>query len=290
MSQPNAPRPGDVSPRERYTHGYGPAVEADMAKRTAQSHAGFFLPVLQAGMSLLDCGCGPGSTTTDLAALLAPGRVVGIDLDPSQVAAARSRAVNRGVTNVAFEVGNIYDLPFPDSSFDAVFGHTVVQHLREPLRALREMRRVLTPGGVIGLRDDDWGSVIIEPLTSPLELAFSLYRRVWAHNGGDPVFARKQRRMLREAGFVNVRASASLESLATPEEIAAGAAYMVEHNQQPAFVQVVLDEGWADQASLEATYADLRAWGRRDDALCVVVYCEAIGWKPDAGGSLDNTV
>src|SRR5207237_681971 len=79
--------------------------------RTASRQAGFFLDHLRVGMDLLDCGCGPGSTTLDFAAAIAPGRVEGVDIGGSQIASARARAVERGLTNAHFQVGTIYELP-----------------------------------------------------------------------------------------------------------------------------------------------------------------------------------
>src|SRR5438105_1651695 len=108
---------------EVYTHGYSPRVEALMATRTASQQAGFFLPHLRVGMHVLDCGCGPGSTTLDFAAAIAPGQVEGIDIGPTQIEAARSHAVARRLTNVHFQVGTIYELPFAADSFDGVFAH-----------------------------------------------------------------------------------------------------------------------------------------------------------------------
>ncbi len=66
--------------REQYTMGYGPAATAIMARRTAQSHAAFFLQHLKPGMSLLDCGCGPGTITLGFVELVAPGQVVGTEM------------------------------------------------------------------------------------------------------------------------------------------------------------------------------------------------------------------
>ena len=77
--------------REQYTMGYGPAATAIMAQRTAESHAAFFLPHLEPGMSLLDCGCGPGTITLGFADLVAPGEVVGTEIEEAHVALARAR-------------------------------------------------------------------------------------------------------------------------------------------------------------------------------------------------------
>jgi 4-oxalocrotonate tautomerase family enzyme len=154
-------------------------------------------------MRLIDCGCGPGSVTVGLAEVVAPGEVVGIDLAPRQIERAREVAAQRGRANVRFEVGTVYDLPFRDASFDAAYAQTLLMHLREPVAALREIRRVLRPGGVLGLCDDDHGACLWEPSTPGIQRLYALWLRAIQHGGGDPYYARHQRRLLLEAGFVN---------------------------------------------------------------------------------------
>jgi ubiquinone/menaquinone biosynthesis C-methylase UbiE len=271
----------DEPRREVYTHGYSPQVAGYMAARSADRQAGFILPHLRVGMRLLDCGCGPGSITVDLAAAIAPGQVEGIDIGATQIAAARARATERRITNVQFQVADIYKLPFPTGLFDVVFAHAVIQHLRDPLRALGEMRRVLTPGGIVGLRDDDWGTVLFEPSTPLLRLWQSLMVKVWAHNGGDPFIGRKHRRLLNEAGFMRTQASSSAESYGTLEATSAFSTSMVEHHRAAAFARVVLEQGWADQRELEAMYREVLSWGERDDAFFSYTFCETIGWKSE---------
>src|SRR5215207_5414518 len=100
--------------REAYS-GDAPAVDAELATRTVAREAAFLLPHLRPGMRLLDVGCGPGSITVGLAAVLAPGEVVGLDLRPEPLAQARAEASRRGIANVRFEVGSAYALPFPDA-------------------------------------------------------------------------------------------------------------------------------------------------------------------------------
>jgi ubiquinone/menaquinone biosynthesis C-methylase UbiE len=114
-----------------YTPGYGTPILSFMEQRTAENHAGFFLPQLLPGWRVLDAGCGPGSITLGLARKVAPGRVIGIDIEESQFAKAREQARQEGL-DIEFKTANISHLPFGDGYFDAVFSHAVLQHLIDP--------------------------------------------------------------------------------------------------------------------------------------------------------------
>lgn len=95
--------------------------------------------------------------------IAAPAGVVGIDIGERQLENARSLAGDRGMADVSFQRASMYDLPFPDASFDAVLAHTAVEHLGDPLAAFREVRRVLKPGGVFGVRDPDYSTIRFTP-------------------------------------------------------------------------------------------------------------------------------
>src|SRR5204863_9529417 len=109
--------------------GYTENATALMARRRLDTHAAFLKPHLRAGLRVLDVGCGPGSITLDIGRAVAPGQVVGLDREASQVELARSAAPGEGVGNVSFERGSVYSLPFPDGSFEIVFAHAVFEHL-----------------------------------------------------------------------------------------------------------------------------------------------------------------
>lgn len=110
--------------KDEYAVGYDSVRTTTFhASRTAEINAAFFLPYLKPGMSLLDCGCGPGSITVGLAERVAPGQVIGVDVGESSIEAAQRLAVERGVSNVRFQVASVYELPFPEGTFDAVFTH-----------------------------------------------------------------------------------------------------------------------------------------------------------------------
>ena len=262
--------------REAYTLRDHPACEALHATRTAVQEAAFFLPHLRPGMHLLDVGCGPGTITVGLAEAVAPGEVVGVDFQSSQVEQARAVAAERGVTNVRFEVGDAYRLPFPDRSFDAAFAHAVLMHLREPVRALAELRRVLRPAGIAGVRDPDLGAIIFSPATPLLEQRRELHIRVLRHNGGDPCVGRQHRRLLLEAGFARAEALASVVSAGSLEETRRAAAFF--KNRFQGFARTALAEGWVTRATVEAMAAEIDAWAERPDAFYAGLWAQAIGW------------
>jgi ubiquinone/menaquinone biosynthesis C-methylase UbiE len=266
------------APSEQYSHGYGAAAD-HMAQRPVAPNIAFFLPHLRPGMSLLDCGCGPGTNTVALAEVVAPGPVVGMDLNESQIELARASAARQGVTNIRFEVGDVYALPFPDASFDAAFAHTVLQHLKAPAKALEEISRVLKPGGLVGVRESDMGSAIRAPHDPIVEQWVQLYYRFWQHNGGDPFMARNNRQLLREAGFTDIMATALTECRGDVEAMQYWGEGLARLTLEPTFADRVIALGWADRQTLEKMAATLRAWGTHPDAFFAVIYCEAVGWK-----------
>jgi len=175
----------DLSPtNETYQHGHHASVVANHAKRTADTSAAFFLPFLKSGMRLLDVGCGPGSITTGLARRVEPAATIGIDPSPSVIETARSLAEAKGPRHLTFEVGTIYEPRFAPETFEAVFAHQVLQHLGRPVDALRQIRTLLTPGGMVGVRDVDWGSTTFYPENQGMRRFFTLYYELARRNGG----------------------------------------------------------------------------------------------------------
>ena len=268
-----------MSAREVYTH--GPAFDASLTRRTAAQDGAFFLPHLRAGLRLLDCGCGPGSITLGLAQAVAPGSAVGIDPEERQIVAALALAAEQGVANVTFEVASVYNLPFPEAAFDAVFANNVLWHLRDPLTALREMRRVLRRGGVIGIRDAEVGAEVLTPLTPRLARWQDLWLRVLAHNGGSPLYARHQRRLLLEAGFDRSEAHPSVRGGGTLELTRDHAQHLRSRLEGPNGWDTAIPQGWVTRDEVDELYAELLAWGERPDACFALPYYAAVGWVDD---------
>lgn len=203
---------------ERYTHGHHESVLRSHTWRTVENSAAYLIPHLRSGASVLDVGCGPGTITVDLARRVAPGRVLGLDASAEVVEKARAHAADEGVDNVDFVVASAYDTGLPGDTFDVVHAHQTLQHLADPVAALREMRRVAASGGVIAARDVDYAGTLVHPLSDGLEAWAALYQRVHRSNGGEPDAGRRLRQWAIEAGFTEVESSASIWCFASEEE------------------------------------------------------------------------
>jgi len=208
---------GIIEAVDTYTHGHAEPVLQSHRWRTAENSAAYLLPSLGTGMDLLDVGCGPGTITVDLAARVAPGRVLGIDVSDEPLAEARGLAERSGV-DVTFEVGDVYALTEPDDSFDVVHAHQVLQHLTDPVAALREMARVCRPGGLVAVRDVDYATVTWFPADPGLDRWLELYHGVARHNRAEPDAGRRLLSWAHAAGLRDVTATASSWCYASPQE------------------------------------------------------------------------
>ena len=194
--------------RDVYTHGHHESVLRSHSWRTAENSARYLLGPLRPGINLLDVGCGPGTITVDFARRVAPGRVVGIDRSPDVVDQAKRHAESAGVA-VSIQVADVYALEFPDASFDVVHAHQVLQHLTDPVAALREMRRVTRRGGTVAVRDSDYSCFSWAPLDPLLTRWLAVYRAVARQNGAEPDAGRFLKGWARAAEFLSVAVTSS---------------------------------------------------------------------------------
>ena len=270
---------GNSGKKERYTLGYSPQTIQQLQKRTAAKEAGFLLPHLSAGMRLLDCGCGPGSITVGLAEIVAPGQVVGIDIEPSEYRLAWRQATKRTDVNLHFASADVYRLSFADNSFDAAFLHNVLSHLQRPVEVLRGIYRLLRPGGVIGLSHPDFSGQLISPSDPLLERDHELYWRLVEHNGGNPAIGKHQRGLLHEAGFVRVEAVAKYSTIATQDATRMRARHGGRMFGGSAIAQQMIDLGWTDRSELKQIIAAWRKWSEHPGAFMANATVTAVGWK-----------
>jgi SAM-dependent methyltransferase len=228
-------------------------------------------------MSLLDVGCGPGTITVDLAARLAPGRVVGLDTAEEAVSTASRLEV--GDADVTFVTGDLYALPYDDGAFDVVHAHQVLQHLADPVAALQEMARVCRPGGLLAARDGDYGAMTWFPDRPELHTWLSLYRRVARANGGEPDAGRHLVGWARAAGCREVTASASAWCFATLEDRQWWAQTWAERITVTDLARRAVELGLAAQTELAEVAAGWLRWAEEPDGCFFVLHGEVL-WRP----------
>ena len=274
------PTPVDAEYAGRPFYGYdSDAVQDGYTRRGAEQVAGFLLPRLSPGMSVLDCGCGPGAITFGLAESVAPGRVVGIDLEPTMIERSRAAAAEQGAPNAEFRVANIYDLPFADAEFDVAFSSAVTEHLSEPTRALEEMRRVVKPGGLAAVINTDWTFPFIVPECPELSRFFELFEGGFQRIGGSLNRGRFLRGYMREAGFDVVEFAARVDGSADRESVEASMARFVEWIQNIPLFQESIELGLTTDAELASMADAMRAWARHPNAYFATASCYAVGVK-----------
>jgi SAM-dependent methyltransferase len=255
---------------ERYTHGHAPSVLRSHRWRTVENSAAYLVDRLVPGAEVLDVGCGPASITVDIARRVAPGRVVGIDAADDAVAAAAQAVRDAGVDNVELARADVYSLDVADASFDVVHAHQVLQHLAEPVAALREMRRVARPDGVVAARDSIYRAMTWFPASPLLDRWLELYCEVAEANGGEPDAGSHLLAWAHAAGLDDVTCTATAWCYATPEERAWWGGLWAERTESTAFGARAVELGFATPDELATIAAAWRTWSGQPDGWFMV--------------------
>ncbi|KAJ7641753.1 S-adenosyl-L-methionine-dependent methyltransferase [Roridomyces roridus] len=265
----------------QYGHGHHESVLRSHSRRTAQNSCAYFSSSLKSNMHILDVGCGPGTITLDLAKLVPDGHVTGIEppsADPSVLQTARNDAAKQGISNITYSVADVLALDFPDASFDVVHAHQVLQHLRDPVQALREMVRVTKPGGLVAARDLDNKTMIWFPESEGIERWHASYEPLARSNGTEPNAGRHLLSWALQAGVKReqIVASASSWCFSTPEDVVWWSSSWVERILSSRFAEVTLERGVLKQQDLDFMVQGWREWGAQPDAWFAVLHGEIL--------------
>jgi SAM-dependent methyltransferase len=161
----------------------------------------------------------------------------------------------------------VHKLDFPDDSFDVVHTHQVLQHLADPVQALREMRRVCRPGGVVAARDADCAGFIWFPRLPALDLWLDLYEKAGRANCGEPDTGRRLLSWDREAGFDDITPTGSLWCYGTAETREWWGGMWANRILHSDVARELLHLCLATAAQLEEISAAWRAWAAAPDGL-----------------------
>jgi trans-aconitate methyltransferase len=265
---------------ESYVHGYSTRESErlfDQANTLAELlHHDTSYP---AGNAVLEVGCGVGAQTLLLARNSPLADITSIDASEESVEAARELMRKVNITNVSFQVADIFDMPFEDESFDHVFICFVLEHLENPLEALQCLKRVLKPNGSMTVIEGDHGSAYFYPPSQAADRAIQCLIDIQSQMGGNAIIGRQLYPLLLEACLRDVQVSPRMvyADASRPE--------MVDGFTRKTFTAMV--EGAREQAlSLGLISPDEWEQGIRDlyrtaqdDGVFCYTFFKGLGWK-----------
>ena len=257
-----------------YTHGHAESVLRSHRARTAANSAAHLLPYLRPDHRLLDVGSGPGTITADLAGLVR--EVVAVEIDEDAASITRAGLRERGIANAEVVVGDVHALAMPDDAFDVVHAHQVLQHVSDPVTALREMARVTRSGGVVAVRDSDYAAFAWYPELPALDRWRELYRAAARANGGEPDAGRRLLAWGHAAGLDDVTAGSTTWCFATPEERAWWGTVWADRVTGSALAAQLVREGLATDAELHELADGWQEWAAHPDGWISIPHGELV--------------
>lgn len=263
-----------------YTTDHAPSVLQTHSWRTIANSAAYLLPYLRPNMKVLDLGCGPGSITVDLAKHVPQGHVTGVEYVSDPLDGARALAKSRGVDNVNFVVGDIHKLDFPDDSFDLVHVHQVLQHITNPVQALREMRRVAkSNGGIVAARES--AAFTWYPDNERLSRGHELSQSIAKARGGNPTPGRLIHVWAEQAGFKQeqIRKTAGTWCFSTPEERKYWGGGFAERMRSSGYAEIAVSGGYATKEQLEDIAQGYEDWVKEEQGWFAVMHGEIVCLK-----------
>jgi ubiquinone/menaquinone biosynthesis C-methylase UbiE len=255
-------------------------LQAAIRLRGADVYAGFLIPHLRPGATVLDCGCGAGTITLGLAEAVSDGHVIGVDLDLSGLKGAQRAAVSLGHQNVSWIGADGRSLPFDGAIFDAVLCHSMLETLDDPAPVIAELRRVTKRGGVVGAASVEYGGIILagEPTTGPRRF-YEIRQKLWRAAGiAEPNMGRRLRGLFQAAGFGHVQAFAEYISYGTPERVRAFASDRAAECRDCDLHTAVTRYGIASTRELFHLAAAWEKWGDDPSAFFAFAWCRVLAW------------
>jgi SAM-dependent methyltransferase len=191
-----------------YVHGYS-SRESERLADQAQTltdllHHDTRYP---AGSRVLEAGCGIGAQTVILARN-SPGAIItSVDISEDSLKRAEKTILQEGITNVTFQQGDIFRLPFGKGTFDHIFVCFVLEHLAEPQRALEQLRPLLKDGGTLTVIEGDHGSAYFHPENEDAHRAVQCLVELQRKMGGNALIGRQLYPLVAGAGYADVQVS-----------------------------------------------------------------------------------
>lgn len=259
-----------------YTHGYHQSVLRSHSNRTVENSAQYLSHELTSGKSVLDVGSGAGTITADIAGRVSPGQITALELTPESLELTREEIKAQALDNVNFVLGDVHTLEFADNSFDIVHAHQVLQHVKDPVQALKEMRRVCKPGGIVAARDSDYAGFIWYPELPELDEWMQWYQTAARANAGEPNAGRYLLSWAQQAGFTDITSSSSTWCLSTPQARNWWGGMWSERILESKIAEQLCEQGIATRTDLERISRAWLDWAAAKDGWMSIVHGEIL--------------
>jgi ubiquinone/menaquinone biosynthesis C-methylase UbiE len=257
-----------------YVHGYDPRENLRL-----QDQASTLVELLHSdttypeGSSVLEAGCGVGAQTVTLASNSPRALITSIDVSEASVVEARKAVQAAAINNVTLRQADIFHLPFPPESFDHVFVCFVLEHLAQPVEALRALKYVLKPGGTITVIEGDHGSTYFYPDSVYARRAVRCQVELQARAGANALIGRELYPLLREAGYGEVHVSPRMVYVDSSKPD------LVEGFTKKTFTAMIegirkssLESGIMSEADFDKGIADLYRTTEADGVFCYTFF------------------
>jgi ubiquinone/menaquinone biosynthesis C-methylase UbiE len=271
-----------LTPESVYIHGTHPEEQQRLSLLNRVLNPASLRELNLAGNErILDCGSGLGQFTRDMARAVVPdGWVLGIERSPEQIEQARLFARAAGEEQlVEFRQGDATQLRLRDEewgSFDVAHCRFVLEHLRDPLAAVRELVRVVKPGGRVVLADDDHDVLRLHPEPGSFAILWRAYVRAFDRLGCDPFIGRRLPTLVHEAGAMPIRSTWIQFGACSgdPEfcDYVTNLIGVIEGARD-----LIVRESLMDGDQFDAGCAEIRVWSQRADAVIWYAMCYAEG-------------
>jgi ubiquinone/menaquinone biosynthesis C-methylase UbiE len=229
--------------------------------------------VYPAGSSVLEAGCGVGAQTVILAKNSPHAHFTSIDISPTSLQAGATAIAQANLTNVTLQYADIFDLPFPAESFDHIFVCFVLEHLNNPIAALRCLQPVLKRGGTITVIEGDHGSTYFHPESQLASRTIQCLIDIQAKLGGNSLIGRQLYPLIKNAGYKDVRVSPRMVYVDSSRP------GLVEGFTRNTFIAMVegvrqqaLDWKLVDEDQWDTGIADLYASAGEDGVFCYTFF------------------
>jgi ubiquinone/menaquinone biosynthesis C-methylase UbiE len=260
--------------RGAYVHGYDPRENLrlqDQASTLAELlHSDTAYPE---GSTVLEAGCGVGAQTVTLAANSPKARITSIDVSETSLVEARKKVEAAGIRNVTLRQADIFHLPFAPASFDHVFVCFVLEHLVEPVDALRALKHVLKPGGTMTVIEGDHGSTFFHPESDLASEAVRCLVELQARAGGNSQIGRALYPLLKEAELSDVHVSPRMVYVDSSKP------NLVEGFTKNTFTAMIegvrkasLESGMMSEGDFDKGIADLYRTAEADGVFCYTFF------------------